>query len=562
MIKIDKITKAEIEQAIGKSLPDPQNAEFEAFYEWLAREHPDLAQKLEGGLEVTEPYPEETAQKQAQRREGIANAIQRMFYKRVWGKRVLNRRALSVTIFFLIFGAMMTSWSFTLFRKHSRIESTQQTMPPKQTPAQQTDVATTATTPLEGKNLLIVPEAQVKDSFPNESTPPANAQLTAPADISDTAPPRTLPEAVGSRPLQPPLIPQPLEVAESEPDPIPQTAVLQRDEESSTPMSEFSVAAFEPVELATQPIVIESLETVASERQPVLAFGDEEGSTQAPAIAEVSPSRDMSANAAVVPTETELATNSVLAFGSEETSMQSSPNAEASLAGEERAATKNAPSEWLESSPAQEINSELPPPQGNTAESTALLETDIFDGNVSDLLNPGMLISAVLQKDIILTQGETRQVLADAVEDWCGETSCPVLRWLGTATLSAGGRLDVTFNQAILEGEVLELSGIAYGADNAEGLPAHIADTTPTLLADLLRAGAGGVTDYVEGQANRQTVTQSDGTTVTEENVPGLLEFILGRAAGTLQVPEGETSVIRLAAVEKGTRLEVLYLEE
>jgi hypothetical protein len=69
------------------------------------------------------------------------------------------------------------------------------------------------------------------------------------------------------------------------------------------------------------------------------------------------------------------------------------------------------------------------------------------------------------------------------------------------------------------------------------------------------------VTDYVEAEANRETVTQDGDSTITDTNVPGLLEFILGRAAGTLQVPEGETSVIRLAAVEKGTRLEVLYLE-
>jgi hypothetical protein len=85
MIKIDKTTKADIEGAIGKSIPSPQSKEFEAFYEWLVKEHPELARRLEQALEVTEPYPEEAAQKQAQRREGVADTIQRMFYKQVWG---------------------------------------------------------------------------------------------------------------------------------------------------------------------------------------------------------------------------------------------------------------------------------------------------------------------------------------------------------------------------------------------------------------------------------------------------------------------------------------------
>jgi hypothetical protein len=565
MLKIDRTTKTEIEEATGKVIPNPESKEFEAFYEWLVREHPELARRLEQALEVTEPYPEEAAQKQAQRREGIADTVQRMFYKQVWGKRVLNRRALSLTIFFIIFGVMMSSWSLTFFRKPSSVSSVQQ---PAQAPVSQTDVVTTETPPPEATNLLVVPEVQVK----NSSTPEAqiSPRLEVP-DISDVAPPPTLPESSGSRPLQIPSIPQPLETLESEAEPVPQSSVLVTEEDARAPMSQFPVAAFEPLELATQPVLIEPFETDVPEPQPVLAFtANEETSAQNP-VTELSTrsldtailESDTSGSSAFRASEAELATSSVLAFSPEEVAKQPTQNADLPPSDGQSTQT-DIPSDLLESiNSAQEANAEQVSPTSRApdAENEGLLETDIFNGNASDLLKPGMLIPATLQKDIILTQGETRQVLADAAEDWCGEGSCPALRWLGTATLSASGRLDITFEGAILEGEVMELNGIAYGADNAEGLPAHIADTTPTLLADLLRAGAGGVTDYVEAEANRQTVTRGGDATVTEENVPGLLEFILGRAAGTLQIPEGETGVIRLAAVEKGTRLEVLFIE-
>jgi hypothetical protein len=113
-----------------------------------------------------------------------------------------------------------------------------------------------------------------------------------------------------------------------------------------------------------------------------------------------------------------------------------------------------------------------------------------------------------------------------------------------------------------MDDKVIEINGTAYGEDNVEGLPAHLADATPTLLADLLRSGAGGVSDYVQAQTNTQTVTEQGNTTVTEQDVPALLNFILGRAASAIQIPEDETNVIRLAAVPKGTRLEILYLGE
>jgi hypothetical protein len=558
MIKIDKVIKAEIEETIGKSIPDTQSKEFEMFYEWLVKEHPDLARKLEQSLEVTEPYPEEAARKQAQRREGIANTLQRMFYKQVWGKKVLNRRALSLTIFFLIFGVMMASWSLTFFRKPSRVEIAEEPAQPVQTPVDQANAAPTETTPSNDTNLLIVPEVQVNNPSPVEELQ-EDSPLVVP-DITDAVPPQTLPQEVSPSPLQPPPIPQGLEMIEEEHEPIPQTAVLVTDE-VATPMPEFSVKAFKTLELAIEPVMIGSSEAIVAEQQPVLAFTVGEvvlPETSVITGADVPSDTDNSTNSAVASTGTELTTSSVLAFGAENTPVQSSVEIELPRASVAEGVKTDTPPASLEPT---ETNVERVPPPTTNADDGGLLETNLFNGNESDLLKPGMLIPATLQKDIIVTEGETRQVLADAEEGWCREENCPSLRWLGTATLSESGRLDVVFEEAVLDGEVIELSGVAYGADNAEGLPAHLADTTPTLLADLLRAGAGGVTDYVEAEANRETVTQDGDSTITDTNVPGLLEFILGRAAGTLQVPEGETSVIRLAAVEKGTRLEVLYLE-
>ena len=138
----------------------------------------------------------------------------------------------------------------------------------------------------------------------------------------------------------------------------------------------------------------------------------------------------------------------------------------------------------------------------------SLLETEVFEPQASpeDLLRPGMLIPATLQKDILIAEGETGQVIADSAGDWCSQPPCPKLRWLGTASLSPSSRLEVHFSQVVLDGEILGLNSIAYGRDNAEGLPAVIADTTPTILADLLRAGAGGVADYVDAEARRQRI--------------------------------------------------------
>ena len=205
-----------------------------------------------------------------------------------------------------------------------------------------------------------------------------------------------------------------------------------------------------------------------------------------------------------------------------------------------------------------------PPPNAPATSTTppALIETDTLESQTTstDLLRSGTLLPATLQKDILLTEGETKQVIADSSRAWCQRDTCPNLRWIGTATLIPSGRLDIQFTQAVMDEQVLAVKGIAYGTDNAEGLPAHLADTTPTLLADLLRAGAGGVTDYVEARANQGSIEVGEDRTTIETDAPGLLESVLGRAAGTVQIPDEQTGVIRVAAVEEGTKLEVLVL--
>jgi hypothetical protein len=557
MLKIDRAIKQEIEEATGQIIPDPQSSQFETFFEQLARDHPELARKLEQALEVTEPYPEEEAQKQAKRRETIVDGIQRLFYREMWGRQVLNRRALSLFIFFFIFGVMATSWSLTFFRRPAKaIEATTQEQVTPMPTAQNETAPQNASTTRDVTPLLVVPEVEVKTT-PKQNSEPKQEILEIPTfgEVSSDAPPQALPGNVSSSPNISTNKQTITEVV------IPQTPILTTEDEPVSIASEASAIAFEPLQLATQPVIAFATDTI-QEQQPILAFAGQVDSSNPSSVLAQTPT---STDGEIVISELE---NPVISSESQRSEEQSpmlafeetSESDAAQQLGEGETDTPRVSTP--DSSLPEEATASDSPQSTLDSKNEPLLETDVFDSTVSlsEFLKPGMLIVATLQKDIILAEGETRQVIADSDTTWCGEGSCPSLRWIGTATLSSGGRLDVKLEQAVLEGEVLEVNGIAYGADNAEGLPAHLADTTPTLLADLLRAGAGGVTDYVQAQTNRRTVTEQGDTAVTEQNVPALLDFILGRAAGAVQIPEGEANVIRLAAVEKGTRLEVLFL--
>jgi hypothetical protein len=537
MMKIVESVKAEIEVAVGQNVPDPQSAAFERFFETLAREHPDLAKKLEDALEVTEPFPEEEAKRDAERRESIAATLQRVFFKEVWGHQALNRRALTFILFFVMFGVMATSWGVMLLRKPNQslaqVENVEQGSTPDPTQSSLSTALpaeTTATTPapenLDGNNLLLVPDSATQ--IPNE----------------ENVPPRTLEVPLAPAPSQNslPLYTGPVPTETNAPQNYEARGSVLSFEESNNVPSQASVLAFED-EQSLEPVTV--FETQPASQEPILAFES---------VVPVQ-STNVLAEAFVTPEE---AFETVTPLTDETDASSEGSSALAFEPSEEDDSSLELP--HLENAPPSELSI---PETAQQPDTEPLLDTaTLKPASVpTDLLQVGSLIPATLTKDVVLTAGETRQVIADSDEAWCGE-GCPRLRWLGEATLLESGRLEVVFKQVVIDDKVIEINGTAFGEDNAQGLPAHIADTTPTLLADLLRSGAGGVSDYVQAQTNRRTVIEQGDTTVTEQNVPALLDFILGRAASAVEIPEGETNVIRLAAVEKGTSLEVLYLEE
>ena len=539
MLKIDKQTKAEIEATINQTIPDPQSLEFEPFFERLMREHPALARRLEDAIEVTEPYPDEEAQQAVKRREGIAAFVRWLFFHEVWGRWVLNRRALSIAIFCLAFGAVATSWSVMLLRQPRATEET--ALASSQVEAVSTDDTSTSARSNPAENdqaetsLLVVPETDVLEQ-------PSQASLEQPQPASQTstsgmdAPPRTLESTPASSSPSSLNSPQPT---------TPSTDSLSQPQASVA--SQGSALAFESPPDAPQ-------------QSAVLAFENSgEGVSQSAALAFTEQPRGEPTTAAMAEGESQSSSTSasspepvlnpsVDAFPEQDAPLEPRVNVSPSRSNAEIGEDEN------QSLPSNAMATATPEP--------SLLETETLEPNTADdLLRPGILLPATLQKDILLAEGETKQVIADSSGVWCEQDMCPQLRWVGTVTLAASGRLDVQFTQAIVGEEVLAVQGVAYGIDNAEGLPAQIADTTPTLLADLLRAGAGGVTDYAEARAEQGSVKIGEGGTTIETGAAGLLESVLGRAAGTVQIPDDQTGVIRIAAAERGTKLEVLVLQ-
>jgi hypothetical protein len=174
-------------------------------------------------------------------------------------------------------------------------------------------------------------------------------------------------------------------------------------------------------------------------------------------------------------------------------------------------------------------------------------------GALGDALVPGAIVPASLATGIVLAEGG--QPVPVVARTDTGVT------FIGTATLNAARRMEISFKEVVIDNQSAELSAQAFSSDGMPGVSVTVVDMAPSLFADLLRASAGGVSAYVKGLAAATTTTLVPGVgVVAGRNAPPLGASIAGALADLFSVPPEQKALIRVAQVERGTSVLVTVL--
>jgi hypothetical protein len=169
-MQIKESVKQEIEQALGKQIPDPGERDFAAFYSYLELNHPKLAVKLSQAIvddPVVELFPDQLAQ--ARTREQARSWTQRFFYRQdeQTGAPVLSKGKVGMAV--MIVAALVLS-PFLLSGM-----STGSTEPTKPVSAETVEVAPAKKPAVVAESLPI--ETPVDSSEVVAPTPPAPEEI-------------------------------------------------------------------------------------------------------------------------------------------------------------------------------------------------------------------------------------------------------------------------------------------------------------------------------------------------------------------------------------------------
>ncbi|ADY27613.1 hypothetical protein Deipr_2496 (plasmid) [Deinococcus proteolyticus MRP] len=133
--------------------------------------------------------------------------------------------------------------------------------------------------------------------------------------------------------------------------------------------------------------------------------------------------------------------------------------------------------------------------------------------------------------------------------------------WKGTASLDGAKRVQIMFDQALIQGEVHSIAADAYGRDGYPGIPANISTKAPTLAADILNGFGKGALAFGQAYLNGTQKTQTIGgtTTTTQETRPN---FWVAAGSGVLtdavRFPNTQGGLVAVAEIKPGTPISVV----
>lgn len=165
---------------------------------------------------------------------------------------------------------------------------------------------------------------------------------------------------------------------------------------------------------------------------------------------------------------------------------------------------------------------------------------------------PGRTYTARLNFQLVVAEGGTSPVVLEGADGSI---------FTGTARLDpALGRVMVDLDTLYLRGQTYSIRAMVY--DNQQlGLSAQIREEAPTLAQDIIRAAASGFSRYVDLLSKQSSVSVLPGGGVASSFQAPPLEFVLlGEVGKLFSVPNDRRSLVRLAQVEQGKVVQVMFL--
>ena len=560
IVKLNPEVRKKIEAELKVKIPTPDEEAFEAFLESLQQSHPELHRELLSSLDVTKLPAEKEATKAA-RRTRLKNFLDVLFFLTKWpGNRVLDKKrvvyaGLGTLAVLLPLAYLVSSGYLQLDQGENR------------QPKEQVDLSGNNDT-LGGIRYNSVGEPdnstenmatwlfsdseatpEPADSPQTESDAPSRTFSLFPDIPSTPAPPRSpsaarLPSKLPpGQPNAPNAAPLPTQLSVVSSPSHPQQIIVWQQSSASGPSG-----SLEP------PTTLKAANHPSQQSQAIAIFEREkqllpltvDGALNNGSSEEV----DNSATAAKQ-------TSGLSVFAratSEEQSLSVSvvPN------------SRNGTAEDLSDDfpPHLQVYSSKPTLSKPPGEPRIPDEQDRSKDSQTSaeaLFQPGLRIPATLVIGIRIAEAMTIPVVAETKGQWCSETNCPNITWLGTARLTASDRIELHFTEAVIDTTPRTVSAVALGSDEVMGLPTTIQMAAVNVARDLLQSAAGGVSDYLEALVNQKKITFREGTVIQEGQVPGIETFILGRFAELISPPSSPTEQVKIASVPAGTTFTILY---